>query len=108
MARCILLGVIPPALLLLIWHIGSSGDRVVVPSIREVADVLAHPFTEPPNLDSLPLADSLVVSLLRVALGFGAALATALPLGPESDCLRRIAGRDADPCHWRNRPRRRG
>jgi ABC-type nitrate/sulfonate/bicarbonate transport system permease component len=68
-------------MLLIVWHLGAAGEGVVIPSIGSVAEVLAHPFREPPYLDSLPLADSLLVSILRVLLGFGAALATALPLG---------------------------
>jgi NitT/TauT family transport system permease protein len=81
LARQILLGAIPPLLLLLMWHLAASGEGVVIPSIGQVADVLAHPFREPPNLDSLPLLDSLWISVLRVVLGFGLALVTAVPLG---------------------------
>ena len=75
------LGLLPPLSLLLLWHLAARGEGTVLPPIRMVADVLAHPFQEPPNLDSLPLADSVMISLLRVALGFGAALLTAVPLG---------------------------
>lgn len=76
----ILLGAVPPLLLLLVWHIGAGGEGVVVPPIGKVVDVLSHPFAEPPNMDSLPLADSAMISLLRVSLGFGIALLSAIPL----------------------------
>ncbi len=79
--RRILLGATPPMLLLLLWYLGARGEGVVIPSIGKVADVLVHPFEEPPNLDSLPLAQSALISLLRVVLGFGLALLTAVPLG---------------------------
>ncbi|MBN2492577.1 MAG: ABC transporter permease [Planctomycetes bacterium] len=75
------LGAIPFVLLLAVWHLASRSAGTLLPAIGEVGEVLAHPFREPPNLDSLPLATSALVSLLRVAFGFGAALVTAVPLG---------------------------
>lgn len=79
-ARRVVLGALPPALLLLLWHLAARGEGAVLPGIGAVAEVLAHPFREPPNLDSLALADSALISLLRVGLGFGVALITAIPL----------------------------
>ena len=80
-ARKLLLGAIPPLSLLLLWYLGARGEGTVIPPVGRVADVLAHPFRTPPNLDSLPLAQSACISLLRVVLGFGAALILAVPLG---------------------------
>ncbi len=78
-ARKFVLGALPPLLVLLAWvHFGSRS--AVIPSIPEVARVLAHPFAEP-DLDSLSLGTSTLVSLLRVLIGFGLAAATAVPLG---------------------------
>lgn len=79
--RKVLLGAIPPAALLLFWRLGTGGEGSVLPSLSEVGEVLTHPFRDPPNLDSLPLADSVVISVLRVALGFALALFSAVPFG---------------------------
>ena len=78
--RRLLLGAVLPAAILLIWHVASCGS-VVVPSIASVVDVLAHPFREPPALDSPSLAFGAGVSLLRVACGFTLAAITAVPVG---------------------------
>jgi len=74
------LGAIVPAAVLVVWHFASVGS-VVVPSIAAVLDVLAHPLREPPNLDATSLADGAVASIVRVALGFALAVATAVPVG---------------------------
>ncbi len=78
--RRILLGSIPFLALLGIWHVGSQRS-LVVPSIPEVFNVLAHPLAEPVGIDAPPLAESVCVSLLRVACGFALAALTALPVG---------------------------
>ena len=88
----VLLGSIPVLLLLLLWVLAARGEGAVVPSIGRVLEVLSHPLAEPPNLDSLPLAQSALISLCRVAAGFGLALATAIPLGV-------LAGRSAIARH---------
>jgi len=74
------LGVVPPIIILIVWYVASVGS-VVVPSIGSVVEVLAHPFREPPALDSSSLASSAAVSVLRVLCGFGLAAATAVPIG---------------------------
>ena len=74
------LGAIVPLAILAVWHWASTVS-VVVPSIGRVADVLAHPFRRPADLDATSLADGLTVSVLRVALGFGLAALTAVPAG---------------------------
>ena len=74
------LGAVLPAAILLVWHFASAGS-VVVPSIAAVADVLAHPFREPPNLDATSLARGIRASVLRVLCGFALAAVTAVPIG---------------------------
>ena len=81
LARAVVLGVLPPLFVLLIWHQASLGSRGTIPRIHEVIDVLAHPFSDPPLLDSYSLAHSALISLLRVLCGFGMAALTAIPLG---------------------------
>ncbi|MFH1742530.1 MAG: ABC transporter permease [bacterium] len=77
----LLLGSILPILVIVIWQTWASQRSQVVPGPLEVAAVLAHPFETPPNLDSLPLAHSCGISVLRVLIGFTAAVLTAVPLG---------------------------
>ncbi len=77
----VLLGVVLPGVLLGAWHLASLGEGAVIPSIREVADVILHPLRDPPNLDSRPLLQSVGISVLRVLIGFAAAALTAVPLG---------------------------
>lgn len=81
LARAIVLGALPPLVVLLLWHLASLSSHGTIPRISEVMDVLAHPFAEPPNLDSYSLAHSALISLLRVLCGFGLATITAVPLG---------------------------
>jgi NitT/TauT family transport system permease protein len=76
-----LLGAIIPLLLLLLWWLGIRSGTAVVPSFGAVLDVLLHPFRTPPDLSSRSLAFSLLMTLLRLAIGFSLALATAVPLG---------------------------
>lgn len=77
--RAILLGSLPPLLVLVVWHVSASRSSVI-PTVGEVAGVLAHPFAEP-RIDSLSLGYSALVSLLRVTIGFSLAALTAIPLG---------------------------
>ena len=70
LARRILLGASLPVALLLLWYFGTRGEGVVIPPMGKVFEALTHPFDDPGHLDSLPLADSALISLLRVALGF--------------------------------------
>jgi sulfonate transport system permease protein len=79
-ARALILGSSLPLLILLFWHLASQRETTLVPTIAEVVEVLAHPFEEP-RLDSLSLAHSVLVSVLRVLGGFAAALLMAVPLG---------------------------
>jgi len=78
--RRILLGAIVPLAVLGVWHIAAA-HSVVVPGVASVAEVLAHPFREPPSLDATSLANSVMASVLRVLCGFGLAAVTAVPIG---------------------------
>jgi NitT/TauT family transport system permease protein len=77
----VLLGAILPGAILGLWALASAGRGGLLPTPGEVADVLVHPFRDPPNLDSRPLIHSAGISLIRVLLGFSAAALTAVPLG---------------------------
>lgn len=78
--RKLVLGAMLPMALLAFWHAASMGS-VLVPSIGSVARVLAHPMREPPGLDAIPLGRSALISLIRIAAGYGFAVLTAIPLG---------------------------
>lgn len=79
--RRLLLGAVIPSLLLLAWWAGARSGSAVVPGFGEVWDVLSHPLREPPDLYSPSLAASAFITLVRFALGYGLAVATAVPLG---------------------------
>ncbi len=74
------LGASLPLAVLVAWHVASR-ESVVVPSISDVAEVLLHPWRDPPALDAMPLAQSAAISFARVAIGFGLAAITGVPLG---------------------------
>ncbi len=80
-AARVLLGMVPFLAILGLWTWAAGRTGSVVPGPGRVLQVLAHPFRPPPNLDSLSLAESALVSLLRVAAGFFLALVTAVPMG---------------------------
>ena len=75
------LGAALPALVLAAWWLGARSGSAVVPGFGEVWDVLAHPLREPPDLQSPSLAFSVAITLVRFAVGFSLAVATAVPLG---------------------------
>ncbi len=77
----IVLGSILPAALLFLWWTGIRSGSAVVPDFGDVLRVLAHPFTVPPDLYSRSLAFSLMMTLLRLGIGFGLGVLTAVPLG---------------------------
>lgn len=77
----LILGSILPLFLLLVWQLWAMNQSQVIPRPIDVLAVLADPFASPPNLDSLPLAHSCGISVLRVLIGFIAAVVTAIPLG---------------------------
>jgi NitT/TauT family transport system permease protein len=76
-----LLGAVIPSLVLAGWWLGSLSGSAVVPGFGEVWDVLVHPLREPPDLQSPSLAFSVVITLVRFAVGFSLAVVTAVPLG---------------------------
>jgi sulfonate transport system permease protein len=78
--RALLLGVLPPLLILLVWHFASRSSQATIPGILQVIDVLLHPFRDPPGLDSYSLAHSALISFARVLCGFTLAALTAVPL----------------------------
>ncbi len=75
------LGSIIPFILVLAWWYGVKKGTAVVPSFSEVWDVLSHPFREPPDLSTRSLAFSTFITLLRLTIGFGLGVITAVPLG---------------------------
>jgi len=81
LAGKVLLGSIIPLLLLFGWWLGIRSGTAVVPAFGEVLDVLLHPFRTPPDLSSRSLAFSLMMTLLRLTIGFGLGVVTAVPLG---------------------------
>ncbi|NBC10669.1 MAG: ABC transporter permease subunit, partial [Planctomycetes bacterium] len=74
------LGAVIPLLALIVWH-AASGFSAIVPTIGQVAAVLADPLSPPPALDSISLFASATVSVLRVVIGFALACLTGIPLG---------------------------
>ncbi|RJP33717.1 MAG: ABC transporter permease [Candidatus Omnitrophota bacterium] len=104
-----LLGSLLPIAFLILWQWWAEQRSQVVPRPLDVLAVLAHPFAPPRHLDSMPLAHSCGISVLRVFLGFTAAALTAIPLGllaGRITVLRRILipflemGRPICPIAW--------
>jgi NitT/TauT family transport system permease protein len=90
------LGSIIPGLLVLAWWYGVKKATAVVPYFSEVWDVLSHPFREPPDLNSRSLAFSTFITLVRLVVGFGVGVITAVPMGYLS-AKNRIVHRLVDP-----------
>lgn len=76
-----LLGSLLPVLAALAWWLGHRTGTAVVPSFLDVLLVFLHPFETPPDLYSRSLAFSLLMTLIRLSVGFGLGVATAVPLG---------------------------
>jgi len=64
-----------------LWWRGLRSGSAVVPGFGEVWYVLSHPFEEPAELNSRSLAFSILLTLIRLSLGYLLALVTAVPLG---------------------------
>jgi len=77
----LVLGLIFPFAVLFAWWLGIRSGTAVVPTFGEVWHVLTHPFDIPQDLYSRSLAFSVMMTLLRLAIGFGAGVVTAVPLG---------------------------
>ena len=89
------LGAILPLALLAVWECSAVylGNPSILPRVGEVISRLVHPFDD--VLGTGSLFYSLLVSLLRVALGFFIAAFVAVPLGlvmGMSDFARRFVG----------------
>jgi NitT/TauT family transport system permease protein len=65
----------------LAWWVAIRSGTAVVPSFIAVGRVFLHPFEAPPDLYSRSLAFSLLMTTIRLVLGFGLAVVTAVPLG---------------------------
>ncbi len=76
-----LLGSILPGSLILAWWYGIRVGTAVVPTFGEVWEVLTHPFTPPEDLATRSLAFSFMMTMIRLSLGFGLGIITAIPLG---------------------------
>jgi NitT/TauT family transport system permease protein len=81
MLRKILLGLVPPVLLLFVWAYATRSGWTILPTLGQIGRVLIHPFEQPLYLDSPSLFDCTVISLFRVLIGFSLAVLTAVPLG---------------------------
>ena len=70
-----------PALLAVIWVILAQriGNQVILPGIEQVGDILRHPTQDLISMGSL--AANVLVSLVRVVLGYAFAAMVAIPLG---------------------------
>jgi len=77
----VLLGAILPFFILVAWWLGIRSGTAVIPTFGDVLAVFVHPFEVPPDLYSRSLAFSLLITLIRLALGFGLGVVTAVPLG---------------------------
>ena len=77
----LLLGSLLPSVVLFGWWFAIRSGTAVVPTFGEVLQVLLHPLQVPPDLYSRSLAFSLMMTLLRLLIGFGLGVVTAVPLG---------------------------
>jgi len=78
--RTFLPGLLIPVCLLLWWIISTSGDQAtLLPAPSKVIDVLFHPFTD--QMASGSIAWSVLVSFIRIFLGFMIAVLVGVPLG---------------------------
>ncbi|WP_300155254.1 ABC transporter permease [Solidesulfovibrio sp.] len=70
-----------PALFLVLWEYLArrTGNPIILPRLGEVADILLAPGADLISMGSL--ARNVAVSLVRVCIGYAAAVALAVPLG---------------------------
>ena len=70
-----------PVLLALCWIFmaGRINNQVILPSMNQVFDILRHPFQDLISMGSL--TSNVLVSLVRVLLGYIVAVIIAIPLG---------------------------
>ena len=77
--RVLSLGAVLAFLAIWSWAATVVGNKVILPTVGEVADLLSSPTEDLLSLGSL--LTNIVVSLLRVLLGYTVAVAIAIPLG---------------------------
>lgn len=70
-----------PTLVFFLWGLGIKSGSAVVPKFRDVFAVLANPFEPPSDIYSRSLAFSFLMTLIRLLMGFGLGVVTAVPLG---------------------------
>jgi len=75
------LALVLPGLLLLAWHLSANalGNQVILPPVQQVADLIASPTVSLIGMGSL--ARNIMVSLVRVLMGYLAGALFAIPLG---------------------------
>lgn len=99
----LLLWSVVPALVLLAWWMGIQSGSAVVPGFGDVIDVLVHPFDEPEGLYSRSFAFSIMMTLIRLSLGFGLGAASGIALGLLAG-QSRVADRILEPLVHMARP----
>jgi NitT/TauT family transport system permease protein len=75
------LSLVLPGLLLLVWHISAKtiDNQVILPHVQQVADMLFSPTVSLIGMGSL--TRNILVSLVRVLMGYLAGAILAIPLG---------------------------
>ena len=75
------LPIIAPALFAILWVVLAHrvANQVILPSMGQVADILVHPTEDLISMGSLAI--NVLVSLVRVIIGYSAAALIAIPLG---------------------------
>lgn len=73
--------ILVPSLFLVIWNIVAAqvGNDLILPGLNEVGTLLLHPKTDVISMGSM--AGNVIVSLVRVLVGYGLAVVVAIPLG---------------------------
>lgn len=75
------LGSVIPLFVVLAWKLAIIKGVAVVPTFGEVAGVFLNPFEPPAEFYSRSFAFSVMMTMVRIAFGFGIGVLTALPLG---------------------------
>jgi len=70
-----------PSLFLVIWNIVAAqvGNDLILPGLNEVGTLLLHPRADVISMGSM--VGNVIVSLVRVLVGYGLAVMVAIPLG---------------------------
>jgi NitT/TauT family transport system permease protein len=77
--RVLALATLAAFLALWAWAASVIGNSVILPTVGQVAELLARPNDNLLSMGSL--LTNIGVSLLRVLLGYGVAVAVGIPLG---------------------------